>query len=132
MDMSEKARKAREHTRKRYKPTGGWAMRAKQRIPYGDLSRASGPGRSVMGPFRSHVILGVMPEDLSIVQVKEKEKEQSKQGNIIFNQTKDGQIVTRSLVGETRHQRSYSPFLACASTRGRSLRALPHIGQVIS
>jgi hypothetical protein len=30
MDMSEKAEKAREHTRKYYRPTGGWAMRASQ------------------------------------------------------------------------------------------------------
>jgi hypothetical protein len=31
MDMSEKAEKAREHTRKCYRPTRGWAMRASQR-----------------------------------------------------------------------------------------------------
>ena len=51
MDMSEKAEKAREHTRKCYRLTRGWAMRASQKIPYGDLGRASGPGRSVMGPL---------------------------------------------------------------------------------
>ena len=47
------------------------------------------------GTFRSHVILGVMLEDLSIVQAREKRKRKEQVKEISsFNRTADGQIVT--------------------------------------
>jgi hypothetical protein len=64
-----------EWKRKRYGPTGGWAVRVK-RIEYrtGILGRTSGPSLSVMGLLESHAILGVMLCGLSIVHEEMKEK----------------------------------------------------------
>ena len=60
-------RKRGEHTRKRYGPTGGWAMRMSQRGIVPNLGRTSGPGRSTMRLLESHAIPGVMLCGLSIV-----------------------------------------------------------------
>ena len=68
------ARKRREHTRKHYGPTEGWAMRMSQRGIVPSLGRTSGPGRSTMGLLESHAIPGVVPCGLSIVHEETTDK----------------------------------------------------------
>ena len=41
---------------------------SQQKYRTGNLGRTSGPSRPIMGLLESHVILGVMPYGLSIVQ----------------------------------------------------------------
>ena len=77
------ARNRGEHTRKRYGPTRGWAMRMSQRGIVPSLGQTSGPGRSSMGPFESHAIPGVMSYGLSIVHegITSKRREERKRSS---------------------------------------------------
>ena len=74
-------RKEREHTRKCYRPTGGWAVCVSQRDIVPDLGRASGPSQLVMGLLESHAIPGVMLYGLSIVH--ERDNKQRKKEKIV-------------------------------------------------
>ena len=82
--------KGREHTRKRYGPTGGWAMRMSQRSIVPNLGRASGPGRSSMGLLESHATPGVVPHGLSIVHGKMTDKRVKRKRS----SERTGEIVT--------------------------------------
>ena len=54
-------------------------MRASQKVSYGDLGRTSKwTGPISHGTSRSHEILGVMLDDLSIVQTKCEERKEEK------------------------------------------------------
>ena len=61
--MSKRTEKVREHTRKCYRPTGGWAMRTKALVSYKHLGLDKWTGLTDHGILRSHEVLGVMSYD---------------------------------------------------------------------
>ena len=63
MCMSKKAEKAGEHTRKCYRPTGGWAMCTKASVSYKRLGSDRWTRPTDHGILRSHEVLGVMSYD---------------------------------------------------------------------
>ena len=67
MCMSKKTEKAGEHTRRCYRPTGGWAMRMKALVSYKCLGSDKWTRPTDHGILRSHEVLGVMSYDLWLV-----------------------------------------------------------------
>ena len=65
--MSKKPEKAREHMRRCYRPTGGWAMRMKTLVSYKGLGSDKWTGPTDHGMLRSHEVLDVMPYDPQLV-----------------------------------------------------------------
>ena len=59
-------RKGMEHTRKYYRPTGGWAMRARMLVSYKQVQSGKWTGPTSHETLRSHEVLGVMPRDFGL------------------------------------------------------------------